>query len=96
MSWYKISKLINKDLRPENYLITKCQSCDRYETENLINPEEPIWKTPQEMDAEEIQEFNKSKNNKKTRISHGLCPYCEIYLLKDLEENEERMRARAI
>ena len=92
MNWYKQSKLIDlKHHTDPKDINAKCMYCNRWATHpnnQKAGREGAIWKTEEELNPEEHQEVNKTKNNI-NYVSHGVCEYCRNVLEEIKNRGEE-------
>lgn len=79
MNWYKKAKLIDNSHPTDNKNInTQCSYCQRWATHpnnEKANNDERIWKTYDQLDFEEKEEVDKTRQEI-NYVSHGICFIC--------------------
>ena len=86
MNWYKTAKLADKiHQTPNEAMFVRCMHCKKFLTdpEGIYSEEEKRnianWKAPEEMDAEELRDWDiavRSKFDDPIGVSDGYCPVC--------------------
>jgi len=102
MNWYKTSKLADKDPSEEKATYVRCMYCKKFLTDpsGLYTRESHLvpsnWKSPEEMDPEELKQYEMSINytdpTEPIGISDGMCPPCKEYDKKKTMEYLERKK----